>query len=67
MQFERSRLIDSNGQLYLVGRDHAGWFTIAAVERAPDGDLHGREDHPEVSFSPGTAMNIATFIQEVMA
>ena len=78
MEYESSRIIDSNGDKYRIGWDEHGWFSIEEVELYPHSPEFGDEstietddglmdvvvqsDYP-LSFSPNKAEELVEAIK----
>lgn len=56
MDWQSSRIINSNGQRYRVGWDEHGWFSLTRVEPHPEKDEWVKpEDAEMVTLSPAAA------------
>ena len=65
MEYESSRIIDSNGQKYRVGWDEHGWFSIEAVFKDPEsGEWYSEGGKAPPSFSPNGAEELMEAIEE---
>lgn len=73
MEFENSRIIDSNGTKYRVGWDQFGWFSIQTVAPHPEPDAEEEwvpqtdqdgDTCPVVSFPPDKADDVIAAIKD---
>lgn len=67
MQFEESKIIDSNGSKFKVGLDAHGWFTIdrGRVYEQGGETMFESDDSPLVSFTPDGAVEVADMIDRL--
>lgn len=64
---DEARIVNSNGQRYIVGWDDHGYFTVVRAAEMFEGDADwARNPEAEsLSFSPASADEVADLIKEV--
>lgn len=64
MEWERSKIVNTNGQKYRIGWDEHGYFSIQSGELDGEGEFVPYEDQHLVSFSPTGATHLMHLLED---